>query len=196
MRSRGRKSSSRQSAQPMRAVRLLKSRITGHSNKLSGQAAPPVNEKIYYQQLIRVELSEAYNFTPADISAALCTQIFPAAISGDADLRSSIVFKLERVDVWATATGSSTERPATTLTAYSTYSNNTPQGSVIPIIKEIKDLGSLSDAARVSYTWPLDMVETPLSSKSDSKIASVVFNTPSADVRFHLRWSPIGSVDD
>jgi len=180
----------------MRAVSLLKSRITGHSNKLKGQAAPPVNEKIYYQQLIRIELQEAFNFTPADISAALVTQIFPGPISGDADLRSSIVFKLERVDVWATALASDTERPAATLTAYSTYTNNTSTGSVVPIIKEIKDLGSLSEAARVSYTWPLDMVETPLSSKSDTKICSVVFNTPSADVRFHLRWSPIGSVDD
>ena len=192
---RGRGNSRRARPYPVaRSLGLFKARITGHSNKLTGQAAPPINEKIYYQQVIRFEVSQGTNFTPASICQAVAQQIFPAAVAGDTDLLSSLVIKLERMDVWATSVGPATTRPSCTLTVNSTDANASSAGTVLPYLKEIKDIGSLSHAARCSYTWPLDMVETPLSFLSDATVASVVFNTPSAEVRFHLRWSPITSL--
>lgn len=58
-----------------------------------------------------------------------------------------------------------------------------------PLIKRLEDLGGVSSAARVSYTWPKSMSDVPLNKNADFVIAEVASNMTEIDVRWHVQWS-------
>jgi hypothetical protein len=93
------------------------------------------------------------------------------------------------------ATGASTDRPSIAMDVSSvTPSIGDPAspGSAevfYGIMKKLTDQGNLSDAAKVSYTWPSAMADLPLSSQSVFSLISVAGNQPNTSVRVHLLWS-------
>jgi hypothetical protein len=57
------------------------------------------------------------------------------------------------------------------------------------IMKKLSDQGNLSDAAKVSYTWPRAMADIPLSSQSVFSLVSVAGNQANTCIRLHMLWS-------
>jgi len=103
--------------------------------------------------------------------------------------------KLSRVDVWGIATASSTDRPAVAIDCASFLPTVSTDGSkefVYGILKRLTDQGNLSQAAKVSYSWPAHMADLPLSAKGDNPVCSVSGNVANVAVHLHLLWSSAG----
>jgi hypothetical protein len=129
-------------------------------------------------------------YSPSDIINSLVTQL------GLASQSSSICnIKVRRVDAFTMATGASTDRPAISMDVSSVTPSvgdpTTPGNAEVfyGIMKKLTDQGNLSDAAKVSYTWPTAMADIPLSAQSVFSLVSVAGNQPNTSVRIHLLWS-------
>jgi hypothetical protein len=104
-------------------------------------------------------------------------------------------FKVSRVDAYCMPTGASTDRPALSMDVSSTSPSigdpATPGVAEVfyGVIKKLSDQGNLSDAAKVSYTWPRHMADLPMSSNSVFSLVAVSGNLANTLVRIHLHWS-------
>jgi len=109
--------------------------------------------------------------------------------------KSNLVIKLQRVDLYALSKANSDVRPAMTCD----YSSLTPTlgdpqtpGAaevVYPLLKRLRDIGGVSTAAKVSYTWPLSMRDIPLQQSANFVAFETSANVTEIDARIHLLWS-------
>jgi hypothetical protein len=112
-----------------------------------------------------------------------------------AQTKTIINIKVSRVDVYGMATASSTDRPAVSLDCSSLVASmgdpSTPGPAEVwyGVIKKLSDQGNLSEAAVVSYSWPLHMADLPLNHNSVFTIASASGNVANTLVRFHVLWT-------
>jgi len=103
--------------------------------------------------------------------------------------------KLSRVDVYCMPTGSSTDRPAVSLICSSLVPSvgdpATPAAAEVFYgnLKRLSDQGNLSEAAKVSYTWPLHMADIPMNHGVAFNVAAASGNLVNTCVRFHVLWS-------
>jgi hypothetical protein len=129
-------------------------------------------------------------YTPSDIVNRLVEQL--GLLSQN---KPVINIKVSRVDAYTTPTGSSTDRPAISMDVSSVTPSigdpATPGSAEVfyGIMKRLADQGNLSDAAKVSYTWPRHMADQPLSSNAVFTLVGVAGNLANTLVRFHLLWS-------
>jgi len=137
------------------------------------------------------ETGVAFGLAMTDIVKVLTTQLGLAAQSN-----SIICIKLQRIDCWATSAAGDTLRPAVTVDVSSlvpTIADPATQPTTAtihyPILKKLMDVGSVSRAARVSYTWPLAMRDIPLTQNSNFVVATVSSNTKDTDCFIHVQWS-------
>lgn len=103
--------------------------------------------------------------------------------------------KIQRCDVWAVSKANSTVRPAVNAD-FSSFvpvcgDPETPGPAVVtyPLIKRLEDIGSVSSAARVSYTWPRSMSDIPLNQTANFVVVEVASNVTEIDIRWHLQFS-------
>jgi hypothetical protein len=126
----------------------------------------------------------------SSLSKALASQL-----GLQAQTQTIINIKLIRCDVWAISKANSTVRPAVNADFSSLIPQvgdpTTPGVAIVayPLIKRLEDLGGVSSAARVSYTWPKSMSDVPLNKNADFVIAEVASNMTEIDVRWHVQWS-------
>jgi hypothetical protein len=129
-------------------------------------------------------------YSPQSLVEALVTQLGLNAAD-----KATINIRVSRVDAYCMPTGSSTDRPAVSMDVSSTNPSIgdpvTPGAAEVfySIIKRLSDQGNLSDAAKVSYSWPRHMADMPLSSQSQFTLCAVSGNLVNTAVRFHLHWS-------
>jgi len=178
------------------ALNRYKREQHGHVNNLRALDPSMTNKRPFNTLKIHIykesdEASSSFTITVADVVKAMLTQMGMAVQTG-----SIAVVKLQRIDVFASDTGSNVyKRPTVSLQ----LSSIVPQlgdpataGNAIvhyPILKDLSDVGSRSKPARVSYTYPLSMRDTPLNLNSNFTLGSVFSNTTDVDVFIHVQWS-------
>jgi len=172
---------------------MLKRAMHGHKNNIRHVAPPQVTKRPWYPLVVDYVKPEAgieVFFTPSELCNILVNQL------GLPSQASSIVnIKVIRVDAYSMPTGSSTDRPSVSMDVASVTPSigdpATPGSAEIfyGIMKKLADQGNLSDAAKVSYTWPSHMQDQPLSSQSVFSLVSSSGNQPNTLTRFHLLWS-------
>jgi hypothetical protein len=179
-------------AQALRAVRELKRSLHGHKNELRGMAPSEVTKRPWYPLVVNTVIASAAVetfYSPADI-----VNILSAQLGLSSQTKTVVNVKIQRVDVWAMATGASSDRPAVSLDVSSLVPGiGDPVGSTSEIfygiIKKLSDEGNLSESAKVSYTWPAHMADVPLNSNVVFTVVATSGNVPNVQVRFHLLWS-------
>lgn len=179
-----------------RSLGTLKSALHGHQNKLSHTTPPPVNYRPYNSLVVSHVMGTPgldYLFGPKDVVGFIKSQL------GLQDqTKTLIVFKLKRVDVFATPIGGSTDRPAINMEVCSLVpvlaDPATPSSAIVSYGKLFSgnDIGSLQDCAKLSYTFPMHMADIPLSQLAEFHFLEVAANTINAEVRFHVSWSTVG----
>lgn len=174
-------------------IAMLKRQMHGHKNDLRHLAPPQVTKRPWYPLVVDFVKPEAgieVYFTPSEIINILANQL---GLPGQAS--SIINIKLHRVDVYAMSVASSTDRPAVQMDVSSVTPSigdpATPGSAEVfySILKKLSDQGSLSEAAKVSYTWPSHMADQPLSSQSVFTVVQSSGNVANTLTRFHLLWS-------
>jgi hypothetical protein len=174
-------------------LRALKRQLHGHENKLRHAAPPPVTLRPYYPLVVNCVIPTAATdtyYAPTDVINALVTQLGLSA-----QTKTIINIKVSRVDVYGMATASSPDRPAVSLDCSSLVASmgdpSTPGPAEVwyGVIKKLSDQGNLSQAAVVSYSWPLHMADLPLNHNSVFTIASASGNVANTLVRFHVLWT-------
>ena len=171
----------------------LKRQLHGHKNNLWSPAPTELTRRPWYplvvQKIIAAAGVETF-YAPKDIVDGIIGQL------GLTDQNKPIiVFKIARVDAWCTPVGGSTDRPAVSMDCSSVTPSlgdpATPGNAEVfyGIMKRLSDQGNLSDAAKVSYSWPLAMADLPISSQTEFTLVSIAGNMPNTCVRFHLLWS-------
>eukprot|EP01084_Bolivina_argentea_P056818 103923_1 len=175
------------------AVRQLSRELHGYQVNLRHLAPPPVVKRPYYNLTLNLVIPTAATETfyrPSDIGGAIVGQFGLAA----ADI-GLINFKVHQVDVYTSATASSTDRPAVSLQVSSTIpsisdaaSGGTPD-VFYSIIKRLQDVGNLSESARVGFHWPMQMADMPLSASQSFCLFAASGNCANTTVRVHLKWS-------
>jgi len=178
------------------AVRQLSRDLHGYQVKLRHKAPPPIVRRPYYNlvlDLVIPAVSTETFYKPSDIGAAIISQLgFPASTIG------VLNFKVQQVEVFTSATASSTDRPAVDLSVSSTIpsvSDRTSGGSLdifYSIIKKLTDLGNLSESAATGFHWPMHMADMPLSSTQSFCLFSASGNCANTSVRVHVLWSSNG----
>jgi hypothetical protein len=165
----------------------------GHANRIRHVAPPQKTIRPWYNLVVDfVEPNAGVGvfFTPEEIINLLASQLGLAT-----QTKTKINIKLQRADVYAMPTGSSTDRPACTLDASSVTPSigdpATPGSAEVfyGIMKKLSDQGNLSDAAKCSYTWPAHMADLPLSANSIFTVLATSGNVANTLTRFHLLWS-------
>jgi|ERR1711971_223178 len=186
--------------------RLLRSQLHGHQNRLRHMAPPPVNRRPYNTLVLDHVFANPGNvieeYGPGDLFSFWLGQsgleTFYNALDEpqQALWRSTVNFKLKRVDAYAMATGGSTDRPSVFLDVASlipgvgdTANITAPTAVVYPLLKRIEDVGNLSMCAKASYTFPLHMADIPLNETADFNFAAVSSNVPNVSMRFYVEWS-------
>lgn len=178
------------------ALNRYKREQHGHANNLRALDPVKTNKRPFNTLKIHIykesdEASSSFTLAVSDVVKAMLTQLGMAVQTG-----SIAVIKLQRIDVFASGDYSGTyTRP--TVTAQ--FSSLVPQlgdpataGNAIvhyPVIKDLSDVGSRSKPARVSYTYPLAMRDTPLNMNSNYTLGSFFSNTKDVDVYIHVHWS-------
>jgi hypothetical protein len=141
-------------------------------------------------ELIIPTAGTAIQYTPADIINKLLTQLGLGAAAS-----TTINVKLQRVDLYAVATASTSDRPACFLNCssltpqVSTSSSGAATVASYGVLKKLNDLGNLSQAAVCSYTWPLHMSDLPLDAAAPFFCFSASGNTANVTVRVHVQWA-------
>jgi hypothetical protein len=159
-----------------------------------------VNYRPYYPLVVDLVIGSASTETwykPSDIAGSIISQLgLPAAAIG------VLVFKVQRVDVYTSATASSTDRPAVSLQAASiipSVSDSTASTGDVEVfysvLKRCSDVGNLSESAKVGYAWPLAMADMPLSGSQSFNIFAAAGNAANTTVRVHLQWSTAGDME-
>jgi len=126
----------------------------------------------------------------AAVAKALTSQLGLAANDN-----TIINVKIQRCDVWAVSKANSTVRPA----VFCDYSSlvpacgdpTTPGNAIVayPILKRLQDIGGVTSAAKVSYSWPKHMADIPLNQNANFVVIEVSSNMSEIDIRWHLQWS-------
>jgi hypothetical protein len=174
-------------------IKALKRQMHGHRNNIRHVAPPQITKRPWYPlvvDFIEPTANVGVFFTPEEIVVILLGQLGLATQD-----KARVNIKLQRVDVYAMPTGSSTDRPAVTLDASSVTPSigdpATPGNAEVfyGIMKKLSDQGNLSDAAKCSYTWPAHMADQPLSANSIFTVVATSGNMPNTLTRFHLLWS-------
>jgi hypothetical protein len=174
-------------------IAMLKRQMHGHKNDLRHMAPPQVTRRPWYPLIVDYVKPEAgieVFFTPSEIINILANQL---GLPGQAS--SIINIKLQRVDVYAMSTATSTDRPAVQMDVSAVTPSigdpATPGNAEVfySVIKKLADQGNLSESAKVSYTWPSHMADQPLSSQSVFTVVQSSGNVTNTLTRFHLLWS-------
>lgn len=178
-------------------IATLKRQMHGHANKLNHAAPPQITKRPWFPLVLDYVTPNAGTetfFTPSEIISILVSQLgLPSQATANMNIR------LHRVDVYGMAVASSTDRPAVTLDASSLVPSlgdpATPGNAEVfySIIKKLTDQGNLSEAAKVSYTWPSHMADHPMSAQTVFSVAATSGNVPNLLTRFHLHWSTTDS---
>jgi len=172
---------------------MLKRSLQGHANRLNHVAPPPITRRPFYPLVVNAVIASAGTevlYTPGDIVDILISQLGLAT-----QTKSSIVIKIQRVDAYCMPTGASTDRPAISMDCSSvTPALGDPQSPgaaevFYGLLKRLQDQGNLSEAAKVSYTWPRHMADQPLSTQANFQLVTVAGNLANTCVRFHVLWS-------
>lgn len=174
-------------------VQMLKRAMHGHRNNIRHVAPPQVTRRPWYPLVVDFVQPNAgveTFFTPSELCNILVVQLgLPSQAS------SIINIKVMRVDCYAMPTGSSTDRPSVSMDVSSVTPSlgdpATPGNAEVfyGVMKKLADQGNLSDAAKVSYTWPSHMQDQPLSSQTVFSLVASSGNQPNTLTRFHLLWS-------
>lgn len=204
---RGRRNINR-SMNTRRSINMLKSALHGHQNRLRHLVPPPVNRRPFntmtidhvFENTATPKVIEEYG--PPDIfnfwlnQQGLVTIFNGLTETLQNEFRSRFTFRLRRIDAYAVPIGGSTQRPSVFLDVASlipTVSDDTlptaPVSVAYPLLKRIEDVGNLSECAKVSYTFPLHMADTPLNPIADFNFAAVSSNTENVSMRFHIQWT-------
>jgi len=172
---------------------MLKRSLQGHANKLNHVAPPQITKRPFYPLVVNAVIAAAGTevyYTPASIVEKLITQL-----GLNEQSKATMVIKIQRVDAYCMPTGGSTDRPAISMDCSSVNpaigDPSTPGNAEVfyGLLKRLSDQGNLSDAAKVSYTWPRHMADQPISSQATFQLVGVAGNQPNTCVRFHILWS-------
>jgi hypothetical protein len=194
MNTRGRGRNGRRGRGPSKALAAVerdRRARKGHTNVLRGDP-PPFTLRPWYPMVVGTVIASAgveTFYTPLDIVNLLSEQF---GLGNQSKAIANI--RLQRVDVWATATATTADRPSVSLDVSSLVpSTGDPTTGAAPvfysILKKTQDQGTLSESATVSYTWPDWMSELPLSSNTAFTAVGIAGNTANINVRFHLLWT-------
>jgi hypothetical protein len=109
--------------------------------------------------------------------------------------------KIQRCDVWAVSKANSTVRPSVNADFSSFVPSvgdfQTPGNAVVayPLMKRLEDIGGVTSAARVSYSWPRHMADIPLNQTANFVLIDVASNMTEIDLRWHLQFSTADIAD-
>lgn len=176
-----------------RQLSQLKRSLHGHANKLAWVSPPQITVRPWYPLVLDMVIPAANTdtyFTPNNLITALVNQLGLSAQD-----KTLITVKVNRVDAFTMATGGSTDRPAVSMDVSSVTPSigdpQTPGNARVyyGLLKKLTDQGNLSDAAKVSYTWPRNMADIPLASDAEFSLISVAGNQPNTSLRVHILWT-------
>jgi hypothetical protein len=177
----------------MRAINSLKSALHGHANNPRSPDPPKVNRRPYYTLVVQQTITGSGAAIAVQVSQLVKATLGQLGLATqDATL---INIKLQRCDVWAVSRADSSVRPALNADFSSLIPTmgdpTTPTNAIVayPKIKRLEDIGSVSNAARVSYTWPLSMRDIPLNQQSDFVLIETSSNLVETDIFWHIQWN-------
>jgi len=183
------------------ALNRYKSEQHGHENRLRMIDPTPVNKRPYNSIKLHFvketdEVGVAFAISVEDIVKVLLNQL-----GLQAQTATLVTVKLQRVDAWSTSAAGDTLRPAVTAEVSSLVPQLgdplSPGNAIVhyPVIKSLTDTGSVSNPARVSYSWPLSQRDIPLNKNSNFTVATFSSNTRDSDIFFHVQWSTTDVAD-
>jgi hypothetical protein len=109
--------------------------------------------------------------------------------------------KIQRCDVWAVSKANSSVRPAVNADFSSFVPTvgdfQTPGNAVVayPLMKRLEDIGGVTSAAKVSYSWPRSMSDIPLNQTANFVVVEVASNLTEIDIRWHVQFSTADIAD-
>lgn len=179
---------------------MLKSSLHGHANKLTTSSPPPFTRRPYNTITIQTTIPHGDSLIVVrleDIMEATLQQLGLA-------LDQSIYVKIKRIDLW-------TEEPMQRITPtvrasfYGLNMTFNTAAAVTPVsaaLKELEDVGTLgASAAVVSYSWPRDQQDIPLSltASTTSGTSMPIYDLIESSegvvyARYHLLWNTGNSV--
>lgn len=165
--------------------------LNGHRRMLAGPAPRDFKPRPFFPLTVNLVIpsaSEETFFTNQDIIDAIVTQL--GLNAGD---KSAIVVKLQTVDAWAVPQASSTDRPAVAMEVSSLVpqvedTTVAPVSIVYPILVTLRDVGNLSEAAKVGYKWPAAQALMPLGYQATHTVVAVAGNVANTTVRLQVMF--------
>lgn len=200
-RRRGRGAATQQRGPPsVRAqIGALKSSLHGHANKLGGTNPPPFTRRPYGTITVEETSTSATDqvITVTNIMSALKTQL---------GATSELQLKIQRIDIWVMPTGAQVDAGVfnaipTVRARFFSLIPNVPSGASVATtnaLKSLEDIGCPgSSAAVVSYSWPRDQQDMPMTpAQGTGNIPVFEFTIApgcTAYKRYHLHWSLLDS---
>jgi len=187
------KSQKNNQAMVKHSLAMLKSSLHGHPNRLRMQDPPQVNRRPFNNIVVQQTLVS--DGTSLGISVSSLVKALTSQLGLVANDQTIMCIKLHRCDVWAISKANSTVRPSVNCDYSSLIPQvgdpTTPGNAIVayPMLKRLEDIGGVSSAARVSYSWPKAMADQPLNLNADFILINVASNMTEIDIRWHLHWS-------
>lgn len=176
-----------------RALQQLKDSLHGHANRVRSLDPPATNRRPYFSVVVQQTIVS--DGTSIGIEVSSVVKALGAQLGLVANDNKIINVKIQRCDVWAVSKANSTVRPAVNAD-FSSFvpvcgDYQTPGNAVVayPLMKRLEDIGGVTSAAKVSYSWPRSMSDIPLNQTANFVVIEVASNMTEIDIRWHLQFS-------
>eukprot|EP00088_Acartia_fossae_P050575 TRINITY_DN56684_c0_g1_i1.p1 TRINITY_DN56684_c0_g1~~TRINITY_DN56684_c0_g1_i1.p1 ORF type:complete len:204 (-),score=3.14 TRINITY_DN56684_c0_g1_i1:215-826(-) len=183
------------------AVQLerFKREVHGHKNRLRRLAPPMINHRPFNTLCVHFPMVASAVGQDFQVDVDVLTKRLLNQLGLATQDASVVVFKLQRLDAYATAMPDETynDRPSINVEISSLIpavgDPTTPGNAIVhyPVLKRLADQGNVSDSAKISYTWPIHMRDTPITNQSNFTIVQIGINVKTADAYFHVHWSTL-----
>jgi hypothetical protein len=182
-----------------RAFQQLKNSLHGHANRLRALDPPATNRRPYFSVVVQQTVLSTGTSIGIEVSSvvkALANQL--GLVANDNKI---INVKIQRCDVWGVSKANSSVRPAVNADFSSFVPTvgdfQTPGNAVVayPLMKRLEDIGGVTSAAKVSYSWPRSMSDIPLNQTANFVVVEVASNLTEIDIRWHVQFSTADIAD-
>jgi len=179
-------------APSMQQFNSLKNAMNGQKLRMNRQLGPPgISSRPYNSLCLKLYVRPEGALKLVDVGTVATALVLQTGIGPQAQPKLNIKFR--SVKMWAVATATLIDPPEAQLNVSAITGYSSSAGAAASDFHAtqviLTDTGTLNEAAKMGYVYPLAQQKIPVPADSEFTLFSVTSNTPSVVLHIDCSWS-------